>query len=50
MTAYDLKSREELVLPEMNFARENSVSILFGKYIYVFGGSDSSRGMNSCER
>lgn len=50
MIAYDLDSREEEILPEMNSARKRFSSLLFGKYIYVFGGVNSSRCMNECER
>lgn len=48
--AIDLNTREEVILPEMNFARRYPATILFGKHIYVFGGYDGSRYMNSCER
>lgn len=50
MSAYDLDSREEQILPEMNFARRLHASIVVGKYIYVFGGRNISGCTNECER
>lgn len=52
----DLNTKEEKVLPEMNFARLWFSSIILGLHIYVFGGvGDAVGGMinsctNSCER
>lgn len=50
MSVYDLNTGEEECLPEMNFARYSFASILFGKFIYVFGGCAGSSYINSCER
>lgn len=49
-SAYALHGGEETVLPEMNLAREKFAWILFGKYIYVFGGTDITGPLNACER
>lgn len=51
MSAYDLNTGEEEILPEMNLARCNFASILFEKYVYVFGGFGApGERMNTCER
>lgn len=38
MSRFDLTSGKEEILPEMHVPRASFVSILLGKYIYVFGG------------
>lgn len=52
MSAYDLDSGEEETMPEMSVGRQGCVSILLGKYIYVFGGMGviGSGPLNTCER
>lgn len=54
MSSYDLITREEEILPEMNCGRAQFPTLLFGKYIYVFGGygyeSSKFRAFNACER
>lgn len=50
VSAYELDSGKEEILPDLNFARGAVVLTLFGKYIYVFGGYDGSSNMNTCER
>lgn len=50
-SAFDLNTGAEEILPEMNIARADFSPIARGKYIYVLGGSDSSRrSLKSCER
>lgn len=50
VSAYDLSSCEEKVVPEMNQARCRFASTSFGKFIYVFGGLDAFGCSKSCER
>lgn len=50
VSAFDLNSGEEELLPEMNSVRRCFTSILFGKFIYVFGGWNGTEIMNKCER
>lgn len=51
MSAFDINTGLEEILPEMNFSRSLFSPILRGKYIYVFGGIVSShRASKSCER
>lgn len=48
--SYDLSSGKEEEMPDMNIPRMDFVSILVGKYIYVFGGRNQTGPMSSCER
>lgn len=50
VSAYDLSSCEQEILPEMNTARGCFASTVFGKFIYVFGGCDYDRLFKKCER
>lgn len=51
VSAYNLNTGEEEILPEMFSGRKNFRPILFGKYIYVFGGfGESEVCINACER
>lgn len=50
VSAFDLDTGEEEILPEMNLARSSFTSIFFEKYIYIFGGKVESGDTNSCER
>lgn len=48
---FDLNTKGEEVLPEMNVARAESACVVFGKYIYVFGGTiESHQQSATCER
>lgn len=52
MSSYDLITQKGEVMPEMNDARFDFTSILFGKYIYVMGGGygSSEEILKSTER
>lgn len=51
VSAFDLISHEEEVLPEMDIHRVFSTSISYEKYICVFGGFyDAGKVADSCER
>lgn len=48
--ALNMNSGGEAYFPEMITARADFASVIFGRYIYVFGGRDESGPMNACER